>query len=506
MHSQHDGGDSDSDWDSTLDFTSPRQTGPHQPPPMLMTEEEDNDDFSRNESVRSIAEKPKPKERLPVPSNQPVPAARDEEDASVKSNLYSTPHKVKNGNRSNQGTPKGSRSALGERDGDPPPYNFRGALNGAITPDKGQTTQPQRHDRRENLYDTVAVDRAPSPSPHLGGKHPVEKPSESMGSWDDSDQDERTLRELRENFRQEKQKEQQAEDLRLRLQREAEQALATSTEKPDEGQMTNRSEATWKSWASGGRGRKKDSAAGRNKARKSEPVTAVPREHRIPLKAETPRSHRDVSLAIGQGQVIEPQVVHGKPEGETRIEVASPSKDLAMETPAYIDPPFIVKDDDGRSVYYFGHGSLQYYEVEDDANEAFMPRIAEKAEMVLQRVYQEFFGLLRIITSVVILLIIELLKYIIKYIIQPLIVGVFGTVGDYVAKPLFTLAFNGFVHPFGVFMWNCFMTLRHMFSPISEILKKVFVQLAMLCRSIRCVEIHWKTNRSEEKITDLTQV
>ncbi|XP_069133762.1 uncharacterized protein [Argopecten irradians] len=498
MNSQHDGGDSDSDWDSTLDFTSPRQTGPHMTPHIQLTEEEDNDDFSRNESVRSNIEKPKPKERLPIPANQPVPAPRDDEDASVRSNLYATPQKVKNGNRSNQGTPKGSRSHLGEKDGDPPPYNFRGALNGAMTPDQGRTAGPPGRDRKDNIYDTVAVERGPSPSPAL--RQQIDKAMDSMGSWDDSDQEERTLRELRENFQQEKQKEQQAEEMRLRLQREAERAL----EKPDEGQLTNRSEATWKSWASGGRGKKKDTS--RSKAKKSEPVAAIVRDQRLALKAETPRTHRDVSLAIGQGQVIEPKVKQEVVQGEPRIETVAQTKDIGMENPAYIDPPFIVKDEDGRSVFYFGHGSLQYYEVEDDASEAFMPRIAEKAEMVLQRVYQEFFGLLRILTSIVILLIVELLKYIIKYIIQPLIVGVFGTLGDYVAKPFLSLAFNGFVHPFGVFMWNCFMTLRHMFSPIAEILRKVFVQLAMLCRSIRCVEIHWKTNRSEEKITDLTQV
>lgn len=126
--------------------------------------------------------------------------------------------------------------------------------------------------------------------------------------------------------------------------------------------------------------------------------------------------------------------------------------------------------------------------------------------MFVQRIYQEFFGLLRIATSVIILLIVELLKYIVKYIIQPLIVGILGMLGDYVVKPILSLTFNGLVHPFGVFMWNCFMTLQHMFNPISEILKKVFQQLAMLCRSIRCVEIHWKTNRPEQKITDLAQV
>lgn len=119
---------------------------------------------------------------------------------------------------------------------------------------------------------------------------------------------------------------------------------------------------------------------------------------------------------------------------------------------------------------------------------------------MLQRVYQEFFGFLRIITSIVLVFIIELVKYLIKYIFGPIVVGILETVGDFVVKPTLTLVFNGIIQPLGVFLWNVFVALRHMFGPVGDILKKLFTPLAMLCRSIRCVEIHWKTGHEHKEI------
>lgn len=47
-------------------------------------------------------------------------------------------------------------------------------------------------------------------------------PFEGTGSWDDTDEDEKTLRELRETFKTEKKKEQEAEELRIKLESQAE--------------------------------------------------------------------------------------------------------------------------------------------------------------------------------------------------------------------------------------------------------------------------------------------
>lgn len=54
--------DTDSEWDSTLDFTSPRQENKVSRPPEI-----EDEDASRHDS---IMDKPKPKERTTVPVSQ----------------------------------------------------------------------------------------------------------------------------------------------------------------------------------------------------------------------------------------------------------------------------------------------------------------------------------------------------------------------------------------------------------------------------------------------------
>jgi hypothetical protein len=61
----------------------------------------------------------------------------------------------------------------------------------------------------------------------------------------------------------------------------------------------------------------------------------------------------------------------------------------------------------------------------------------------LTRVYQEFFGVIRIITSIAILLLLEALKFILKHILQPLMVGIVGTLGEFFFKPFLSIFFNG---------------------------------------------------------------
>ena len=115
----------------------------------------------------------------------------------------------------------------------------------------------------------------------------------------------------------------------------------------------------------------------------------------------------------------------------------------------------------------------------------------------MTRVYQEFFGVIRIITSIAILLLLEALKFILKHILQPLLVGIVGTLGEFFCKPFLSIFFNGFVQPFGIFMWNVAVSFRHMFGPIGDILRRILKEFATCCRSFRLVEIHWKTNQGQ---------
>lgn len=121
------------------------------------------------------------------------------------------------------------------------------------------------------------------------------------------------------------------------------------------------------------------------------------------------------------------------------------------------------------------------------------PLLICRLETIFQRIWQEFFGALRIVTSFFILFVVELFKYIIKYVFQPIFIGIFITTGDYVMKPVLSVLFNGFMHPTGVFCWNCCVTTKVVCNPIVEILRKILLQFAMCCRSVRCAQIFWKT-------------
>lgn len=59
----NDNDETDSEWDSTLDFTSPRQTADKQ----LRPPEIEDEDASRQDSIK---DKPKPKERTTLPVSQ----------------------------------------------------------------------------------------------------------------------------------------------------------------------------------------------------------------------------------------------------------------------------------------------------------------------------------------------------------------------------------------------------------------------------------------------------
>lgn len=110
---------------------------------------------------------------------------------------------------------------------------------------------------------------------------------------------------------------------------------------------------------------------------------------------------------------------------------------------------------------------------------------------MVQRVWKEVFALFRILFSVVIWFFVELFRFLARHLFQPLIIGIFVTMGDFVVKPFLSAVFNGFVQPGSIFLWNVFTGLRHMFSPFGLILQRVFEQFAMLFRSIRLFEITW---------------
>ncbi|XP_076115275.1 uncharacterized protein LOC143083034 [Mytilus galloprovincialis] len=479
--------DSDSDWDSTLDFTSPRQPGLSQPPRIDI--EIEDEDYSRQDSRADP--KPMPAERYSVALNNKKNSEdkkRQRDDSQVpeikEPPLYATVQKDSRG------------KVVETKTNDSPPYNFRQAMTGPITPDGQREPARPGKDRKGNLYD---VARSPSDGNEQQRKATVTKEESfrSVNSWD-SDADEKTLQELRQNFTVEKQREQEAESLKLQLQHQ--------DPLYDDPMGTNRSEPTWKSLTSGF-GEKIARLSGRGKT----PKNNNRNQNDVPQQSRQRQEHRPQQPAPSDLKPIALRATQdifrasGLADKEEVPETTEDDLKMFQSYAAPIFPPYVTKEDEGAYTYYFGHtNNLQQYEVEDEAEQAFMPKIAEKFERILIRIYQEFFGVIRIITSIAILLLVETLNYVLKYVLQPLVVGVLGTIGEFFFKPLLSIFFNGFVQPFGIFLWNAAVSFRHMFGPLGDILRRILKEVSMCCKSFKPIEIHWKTGHGTK--TDIQNV
>ena len=108
----------------------------------------------------------------------------------------------------------------------------------------------------------------------------------------------------------------------------------------------------------------------------------------------------------------------------------------------------------------------------------------------MQRGFQEFFGVLRIIVTFAVLLVVELYKFVLRYIFQPLVIGVLVTSGDHVIKPLFSAIFNGFIQPTLILLWNSFVGLRNALGPVIDILRGLAQLIALILKAFRLVDVN----------------
>ncbi|XP_052801065.1 uncharacterized protein LOC128231863 [Mya arenaria] len=498
---------SDSDWDSTLDFTSPRQVGIGQLRPNMQAEEieeesalsgeSDNDEqeLPNDQVIRNVLKPPEERPRAPTPTQKENNIILAQKQQNIQQHIQpaNQPQHKKRPDSANA------------------PFNFRDAIQDRTTPEPALRGPPGK-DRKGTAYDP-----APSPTPRSGI---VPQGSiRSVGSWDESDPDERILKEIRSKYQQEKLKEEQ-------MKAKEEVSLV---EEPD----TARSEGTWMSWKKGKKRKLKTDKGS---------VPATPRSQAPPDSARSQYQGQTTRSSFGKGQIESahplqgqvskvqmPQVIRQQAAPVStpanvvrRNEVVSPSVIQVIE-PRFSKSPramaeytnvelgaesldasqlgdpeklFVRDEDTGRYLYYFGHGNLRYYEVTEDYEEARLPQVADKVDKIMQRVWQEMFAVLRILLSVVIWFTVELARFLARHIFQPIIIGVFVTLGDFLMKPFLSAVFNGFVQPLSIFFWNVFTGMRHMFNPIGEILRKVFEQLAMLFSSIRLFEITWVSDKN----------
>lgn len=145
---------------------------------------------------------------------------------------------------------------------------------------------------------------------------------------------------------------------------------------------------------------------------------------------------------------------------------------------------------DDHRMYCFDYGNRHYYQPKKDHERAYMMKLAESSEKVIQQNLREFFGLLRILVNVVFIFLIELVRFLGKSVFQVLVVGLLTTAGDHVLKPFLVAVFNSLLQPLLLFLLNVLCSVRNLTYPLIDILKGICLQLAVVLQAFRLVEVN----------------
>ncbi|XP_075780962.1 uncharacterized protein LOC102453769 isoform X3 [Pelodiscus sinensis] len=166
-----------------------------------------------------------------------------------------------------------------------------------------------------------------------------------------------------------------------------------------------------------------------------------------------------------------------------------------MEEGAKVGTVKDVSYKDDHCVYCFDYGNRRYYQPKKDPERAYMMKLAKSSEKVIEQNLREFFGLLRILVNVVLIFLLELVRFLSTSVFQGLVVGLLTTVGDHALKPFLVAVFNSILQPLLLFLLNVLCSVRNLAYPFLDILKGICLQLAVVLRACRLVEVNMQPER-----------
>ncbi|BFZ05158.1 hypothetical protein BsWGS_08197 [Bradybaena similaris] len=159
-----------------------------------------------------------------------------------------------------------------------------------------------------------------------------------------------------------------------------------------------------------------------------------------------------------------------------------------------ITPPLIAKDPSGkRCVFYFEEGNLHFVEVAEDGVNAYLPAKVDEMEKIFRRVWREVFAVLRIFTSVFVLFVVELILFLAHHIVRLLVLDTITALGNYVLKPLLALIFNAVIQPIFALLWNTFNSMYQASEPLVKLLGYILTQVAILFKAFRLCVVQWNS-------------
>ncbi|XP_028396066.1 uncharacterized protein LOC114520061 [Dendronephthya gigantea] len=152
---------------------------------------------------------------------------------------------------------------------------------------------------------------------------------------------------------------------------------------------------------------------------------------------------------------------------------------------------------DDRHRPSFFHGSKNHFHIKEDNPRPAITDIADKSEMVFQRLWREVFGVLQILLNFFIIFILEFFKTILQS-VRYLLMGILYTTGDQFIKPVLAAVFNNIIQPVSVLLLNVFSIVTNLLQPILALTREVLSQVAIPLQAFRLFVFNWDHRGREE--------
>ncbi|GFO50676.1 sarcosine dehydrogenase, mitochondrial-like protein [Plakobranchus ocellatus] len=445
--STFDSDDSESDWDTTVaDSPTRKEPVTAAPPPIAIVNSSDPD-----ATYATVVAKPR---------------------VSLRGSGDDAPSSLVNG-RSPATSPRnseGNKNSVAS----PPPHltSFKNALTDDMpdSPETAPSLPPRRYEEGKGQLYTV-------PESDL-------MPQADIVNWDDSDADERVLKELRQNIGKEKLRQQQLKH----QQQQQQQQQQLKQQSPVESEK---------------------------KTRERKVTLAAPGEHMLVQSPKTTKSdlwRQHPERASPPVQKIS-DIKLSKGDNKHNVTLSAPVTSPVMlddGQPSVLKPhggpgfgkasPVFVSDTEGkRYIFYFEEGSPHFVEVEDDDVGAFLPGKIEELERLFRRVWREVFAVLRVITSFFVLFVSELLRFLLHSVVRTLVLDTVVALGDQLLKPLLTVLYNAVLQPVFAITWNICNSVFHAVDPLIRLSGVVLSQVAMVLGAFRLFVINYNPASSHSK-------
>ncbi|KAJ7329312.1 hypothetical protein JRQ81_015486 [Phrynocephalus forsythii] len=126
----------------------------------------------------------------------------------------------------------------------------------------------------------------------------------------------------------------------------------------------------------------------------------------------------------------------------------------------------------------------------DPPSSVYMLEVAKCSEKALQQGLREFFGFLTLLMKIPTLFVIELTHFLGKAVFQMLVVDLITAVGDEMLAPLLAALLHSVFQPLLIFLLKVLSGVRDLSVPAMDILKDIFLQVAVVVKAFRLVEVH----------------